>query len=166
MEHSEDCFQGFYLSFSLTLYCNSSIRFPELLRSLFSTSRLLFCAVSVTSHKNILMPTQFHSIFNKSNSFPGFPFWFTLVFIYNFSKYHLTLLVCFHFVWSILNVFRTFLKVTSATIFCHKVVLDAQLMNFFIWNKNNVSFSRYLDFCVRVKSTDFKICDIIISIAT
>ena len=52
------------------------------------------------------------------------------------------------------------------TIFCNKVALDAQLMNFFIWNKNNVSFSRYLDFCVSVKSTNFKICDVMISIAT
>ena len=52
------------------------------------------------------------------------------------------------------------------TIFCHKVVLDAQLMNFYIWDKNNVLFSRYLDFCVYVKSTDFKICDVIICIAT
>ena len=38
-------------------------------------------------------------------------------------------------------------------------------MNFFIWRKNNVLFSRYRDFCVFVKPTDFKICDIIISIA-
>ena len=38
-------------------------------------------------------------------------------------------------------------------------------MNFFIWRKNNVSFSRYWDFCVFVKPTDFRICDIIISIA-
>ena len=51
------------------------------------------------------------------------------------------------------------------TIFCHQVALDAQLMNFFIWNKNNVSFSRYLDFRVFVKSTNFKICDVIISTA-
>ena len=52
------------------------------------------------------------------------------------------------------------------TIFCHKGALDLQLMNFFIWSKNNVSFSRYLDFCVFVKSTDFEICDVIINIAT
>ena len=39
-------------------------------------------------------------------------------------------------------------------------------MNFFIWRNNNVSFLRYLDFCVFVKSTDFKIRGIIISIAT
>ena len=39
-------------------------------------------------------------------------------------------------------------------------------MNFFIWRNNNVSFSRYLDFRVFVKSTDFKIRDVIISIAT
>ena len=32
------------------------------------------------------------------------------------------------------------------------------VMNFFIWRKN-VLFSRYLDFCVSVKSTDFKICN-------
>ena len=30
---------------------------------------------------------------------------------------------------------------------------------------NNVSFSRYLDFCVFVKSTNFKKCDVIIDIA-
>ena len=29
------------------------------------------------------------------------------------------------------------------TIFCHKVALDVQLMNFFIWSKNNVC-SRYI----------------------
>ena len=38
-------------------------------------------------------------------------------------------------------------------------------MHFFIWRKNSVSFSRYPDF-VFVKSTDAKICDVIISIAT
>ena len=38
-------------------------------------------------------------------------------------------------------------------------------MNFFILRKN-VSFSRYLDFCVFVKSTDFKIGHVIISIGT
>ena len=51
------------------------------------------------------------------------------------------------------------------TIFCHKVALDAQLMNFFIWREINVSFSRYLDFCAFVKF-DFRICDVIIGIAT
>ena len=51
------------------------------------------------------------------------------------------------------------------TILCHKAVLDVQLMNFFIWRKSNVSFSRYQDFCVFVKPADFKICDEIISIA-
>ena len=30
------------------------------------------------------------------------------------------------------------------TIFYRKVALDAQLMGFFIWNKSNVSFSRFL----------------------
>ena len=52
------------------------------------------------------------------------------------------------------------------TIFCHKVVLDMQLMNFFIWRKNHVLFSRYRDFCVFVKSADFKIRDLIMNIAS
>ena len=51
------------------------------------------------------------------------------------------------------------------TILCDKVAFDVQLMNFFIWRKNNVSFLRYRDFCVFVKFANFKICDIIISIA-
>ena len=50
------------------------------------------------------------------------------------------------------------------SIFCQKVPLDVSLMNFFIWRKN-VSFSRYLVFCVFIKSTNFKICDVIIDIA-
>ena len=51
------------------------------------------------------------------------------------------------------------------TIFCHDVVLDVYLMNFSISRKNNVLFLRYLDICVFVKPTNFKICDTIISIA-
>ena len=51
------------------------------------------------------------------------------------------------------------------TILCHKTALDVQLMNFFIGRKNKVSFLRYRDFCVFVKPADFKICDVIISIA-
>ena len=35
----------------------------------------------------------------------------------------------------------------------------------FIWRKDNALLSRYIDFCISVKSTDFKICDVIISIA-
>ena len=38
-------------------------------------------------------------------------------------------------------------------------------MNYFIGRENNVSFSRYQDIFVFVKPTNFKICDIIISIA-
>ena len=38
-------------------------------------------------------------------------------------------------------------------------------MNFFVW-RQNVVFSRYLDFCVFVKSTNLKICDVIIGIVT
>ena len=51
------------------------------------------------------------------------------------------------------------------TILCHKLALNVWLMNFFIWRKNNVSFSRYPDFCIFVKPANFKICDIIINIA-
>ena len=49
------------------------------------------------------------------------------------------------------------------TIFCNKIALDVWLINCFIWGKN-VSFLRYLYFCVFAKSTDFKICDVIIGI--
>ena len=38
-------------------------------------------------------------------------------------------------------------------------------MGFFIWRKNNVSLSRYRDFCAFANPTDFKICDDIINIA-
>ena len=38
-------------------------------------------------------------------------------------------------------------------------------MNFFIW-RINVSFSKYLDFCVIMKSRNFSVCDFIIDIAT
>ena len=55
---------------------------------------------------------------------------------------------------------------TAKPFLCHKVAHDVQLMNFFILRKSNVSFSRYLDFCVFVKFTDFKICDVIIGNAT
>ena len=37
-------------------------------------------------------------------------------------------------------------------------------MNFFIWRKNNFSFSRCLDFCIFGKSTNLKICGVIIDI--
>ena len=54
------------------------------------------------------------------------------------------------------------------TIFCIKVALAVQLTNFFIWSKDNVSFTRYLDFCVFVKSDVIinMINDVIINIAT
>ena len=47
------------------------------------------------------------------------------------------------------------------------VEVGAWLSNtlFLIWRKN-ISFSKYLDFCTFMKSTDFKICDVIISIAS
>ena len=32
--------------------------------------------------------------------------------------------------------------------FCHTVALDKSWIIFFIWGKNNILFSRYLDFCV------------------
>ena len=54
--------------------------------------------------------------------------------------------------------FKDYLR--NKSIFCHKVVLDVQLINFFIWRKN-VLFSRYLNFCVFMKFTNFKIFDVI-----
>ena len=50
------------------------------------------------------------------------------------------------------------------TIFCHAVVFNLKLMNFFIWRKNNTLFLRYLDFCVFAKSSGFKICVVIITL--
>ena len=49
------------------------------------------------------------------------------------------------------------------TIFCNKAAL---INEFFYLKKNNVSFSRYLVFCVFVKYSDFKICDAITDIAS
>ena len=37
---------------------------------------------------------------------------------------------------------------------------------FFNLKKNNIWFSRYLEFCAFVKSADFKICGVIIGIAS
>ena len=59
---------------------------------------------------------------------------------------------------------RSYLR--DKTIFCNKVTLDVLLMNLLFEEKNNISFLRHLDFCVFVKSTGFKICDIIIGIPT
>ena len=59
-------------------------------------------------------------------------------------------------------VFKGYLR--YKTILCHKVALDVQLMNIFIWRKKNISFSRYREFYVFAKFPDFKICDVIISI--
>ena len=52
------------------------------------------------------------------------------------------------------------------TIFCKEVALDVWLMIFFIWTKNHMAFSRYVDFCAFKKSTNFKIFHVIIGIAT
>ena len=54
------------------------------------------------------------------------------------------------------------LKVTSAT---SKSNAWCVINESFYLKKNDVSFPRYQDFCVFMKSLDFKICDIIISIA-
>ena len=48
---------------------------------------------------------------------------------------------------------------------CNKVALDVLLIIFFVWRNNNTTFSRYLDFCVLLKA-DFKICEVIIDMAT
>ena len=51
-------------------------------------------------------------------------------------------------------------------IFYYKVVLGLYVMNrFFYLKKIDFYFSRYLDFSAFVKSTNFKICDVILDIA-
>ena len=81
----------------------------------------------------------------------------------------LSMLYCYHFfscylaaLWLTLSQYQRrqphSLDVTGylhyKTILCHRVALDVQLMNFF-WRKN-VSFSRYQEFCVFVKSRRFQ----------
>ena len=53
------------------------------------------------------------------------------------------------------------LKVTSTSKSAWCVINE-----FFYLKKKNVLFSKYLDFCVFANSVDFKICDVIIDIAT
>ena len=50
------------------------------------------------------------------------------------------------------------------TIFCLKGALDVSFMNF-LFEEKNALFSRYLNFCIFVKCTDFKIHDIILGFA-
>ena len=59
-----------------------------------------------------------------------------------------------------------FRRIFFKNIFCLKVALGIIINDFFLFKKNNVSFSRYLDFCIFVKSTDLKICDAIIGISS
>ena len=49
------------------------------------------------------------------------------------------------------------------TTFCHIIALDIKRMTFFSWRKN-VSYSKYLYFCLFKKSTNFKVYDIIVNI--
>ena len=46
-----------------------------------------------------------------------------------------------------------------------KILTGYLRMIFFTWRKNAVSLQKYLDFCTFMKSTNFKICDVIIDIA-
>ena len=57
-----------FLSSPLTLCCNSSTRYPELVKSLFPTSRSFF-ALTVWSLSGIYWRTQFLSYCSSSNSF-------------------------------------------------------------------------------------------------
>ena len=52
--------------------------------------------------------------------------------------------------------------ITLKILWVHGLVIPT----FLTWRKSNILFSRYLDFCTFVKSTDFKICDIIIGISS
>ena len=44
--------------------------------------------------------------------------------------------------------------------------LKVSWMDVLIWKKNNISFSRYLDFCAFDESVILKICDVIIDVNT
>ena len=57
-----------FLSPPSTLCYNSSTRYPELVRSLFSTSRLFFATI-LWSLSGIFWRTKFHSICSRSDSF-------------------------------------------------------------------------------------------------
>ena len=61
--------------------------------------------------------------------------------------------------------FKVNLKVTSATNIFLPQNSSWCVMNFFIWRKN-VSFLRYLDFRIFVKSKIFKICGVMKEIST
>ena len=73
----------------------------------------------------------------------------TVPFIYLFYVLRIICLLC-----SIECLIKSYLR--YKTILCHKAALDEE----------EISFSRYQDFCVFVNPADFKICDVIISIAT
>ena len=60
-----------FLYHPCTLYCNTSLRYPELVRSLFPTSGLFF-ALSLCPLDGIFWNTQFHIFYNESDSFPYF----------------------------------------------------------------------------------------------
>ena len=60
---------------------------------------------------------------------------------------------------------QNLLKATSTKNLFLDVIESLMYNEFFIQNKNSVSFSRYLDFCVFNESKNFKICDAIIGIA-
>ena len=66
--------------------------------------------------------------------------------------------LCFYILLWLFHTLKGYLR--YKTILCHKVDLDVELMDFFIWRKNTVLFSRYRDFCAFVKSADFKTCDV------
>ena len=70
------------------------------------------------------------------------------------------------FFWTVINTSEV--RVTIKQVWNMPLKVTSAKKLFFvikIWRKNNVSFSRYLDFYVFVKSADFKICDVIISFA-
>ena len=75
-----------------------------------------------------------------------------------FWKFHFKMVRDFVDIWQ----FKGYLH--YKTIFCNKVAFAVSLTDFLNWSKNNVSLSKYLDFCDFAKCTDLKICDVIISI--
>ena len=87
----------------LALYHKSSTRFSKLVRSLFCNSKL-FLALSLWPLNGIFWGTQFHSIYNGSDSFPGF-FDTSLV----FSIFSLCVKVNTHFIRTFLPLYYSFI---------------------------------------------------------
>ena len=73
-------------------------------------------------------------------SYPFIP-WHTYLIVYWYARKKVSGLTSFS---------QIFLKLTSSNrwFFCFNRVFKVQLIKFFIWRKNGIRFSRYLDICI------------------